>query len=253
MTADARELALKPQRAEGSPRAFTAPSASAAGRLRVGGLVPLSTVDFPGRLAAVVFCQGCCWRCRYCHNPHLLARRGDHRIPWSAVTEFLERRRGLLDAVVFSGGEPTVQRVLADAMRQVRALGFEIGLHTAGARPDALAEVLPLVEWVGVDIKAPRDAYAATTGVAGSGERAWKSLEIVLGSTCSYEVRTPVDPSLVSHETLRALASELARLGVRRYAVQEVRDTAQRPAGAGLEALRHELGALFPHFELRAA
>ncbi|MBI3069525.1 MAG: 4Fe-4S cluster-binding domain-containing protein, partial [Betaproteobacteria bacterium] len=81
-------------------------AAGARERLRVGGLVPLTTTDYPGRLAAVVFCQGCPWRCGYCHNPHLLPARRTAPIAWHAVRDFLERRRGLLDAVVFSGGEP---------------------------------------------------------------------------------------------------------------------------------------------------
>ncbi|HEX6005079.1 MAG TPA: radical SAM protein, partial [Burkholderiales bacterium] len=78
----------------------------------MGGLVALSTTDYPDHLAAVVFGQGCPWRCGYCHNPHLLPKRGVARIAWRDVLAFLERRRGLLDAVVFSGGEPTLQAAL---------------------------------------------------------------------------------------------------------------------------------------------
>ena len=89
--------------------------------LRVGGLTPLTTIDYPGELAAVVFCQGCPWRCRYCQNADLLPGRGRNELPWERVMELLERRRGLLDAVVFSGGEPTLQAALADAVKQVKA------------------------------------------------------------------------------------------------------------------------------------
>ena len=71
--------------------------------LRVGGFVPLTTLDYPGRLACVLFCQGCAWRCRYCHNPALLCPRGEQEVPWAEVRAFLRRRQGLLDAVVFSG------------------------------------------------------------------------------------------------------------------------------------------------------
>src|SRR5215831_21228235 len=74
----------------------------------VGGLVRLSTNEYPNALAAVVFCQGCPWRCAYCHNPHLLAREGSGDMAWANVVAFLRRRRGLLDAVVFSGGEATL-------------------------------------------------------------------------------------------------------------------------------------------------
>ncbi|PKO61543.1 MAG: anaerobic ribonucleoside-triphosphate reductase activating protein, partial [Betaproteobacteria bacterium HGW-Betaproteobacteria-17] len=140
--------------------------------LHVGGLTPLSTTDWPGMLAAVVFCQGCPWRCGYCHNPDLIPARGDHEIPWEDVLAFLRRRRGLLDGVVFSGGEPTAQAGLLDAMREVRELGFKIGLHTGGMYPQRLAAVLPLVDWVGLDVKAPFADYPRVTSVTGSGERA---------------------------------------------------------------------------------
>ncbi|MEK7361688.1 MAG: anaerobic ribonucleoside-triphosphate reductase activating protein, partial [Pseudomonadota bacterium] len=134
--------------------------------LQIGGLTPLSATDYPGELAAVVYCQGCPWRCGYCHNPHLLPGRAPGAIAWSEVLAFLGRRRGLLDAVVFSGGEPTAQPGLARAMRETKRLGYRIGLHSAGIYPRRFAEVLPLVDWVGFDAKAPFDAaYERITGV----------------------------------------------------------------------------------------
>jgi pyruvate formate lyase activating enzyme len=102
--------------------------------LSVGGITAFTTVDYPDHLAAVVFCQGCPWRCRYCHNQHLQPRRSASptRWTWERLEAFLGDRRGLLEAVVFSGGEPTAQPALAEAMQAVRAMGFLIGLHTAG-------------------------------------------------------------------------------------------------------------------------
>ena len=102
--------------------------------LRVGGVVPFTANDFPGRLAAVVFTQGCPWRCAYCHNPHLISARGGDAAAeraWPDLLRWLGTRCGLLDGVVFSGGEPTAQHAIVDAVRDVRALGFEVGLHTA--------------------------------------------------------------------------------------------------------------------------
>ena len=101
------------------------PAAETGVALRVGGLTQLSLSDWPGQLAAVVFCQGCPWRCGYCHNPHLIPPRAAAALEWDDVLAFLERRRGLLDAVVFSGGEPTAQRGLAAAMREARALAYQ--------------------------------------------------------------------------------------------------------------------------------
>jgi len=96
--------------------------------VEVGGLTPLTTIDYPGELAAVLFLQGCPWRCGYCHNQELMTRHGRNTIPWCLVMRMLEQRIGLLDAVVFSGGEPTLQANLGEAIRQVKSLGFKIGL-----------------------------------------------------------------------------------------------------------------------------
>ncbi|MEO8719059.1 MAG: anaerobic ribonucleoside-triphosphate reductase activating protein [Burkholderiales bacterium] len=158
--------------------------------LRVGGLTRLSASDYPGKLAAVVFCQGCAWRCGYCHNPELQPARAAHEVPWAAVIAFLERRRGLLDAVVFSGGEPTQQPDLAAAMREVKAMGFLVGLHTAGIVPRRLAAVLPLVDWVAMDAKAPFADHERVTRVRGSGARARRSAALIRASGVACEFHT---------------------------------------------------------------
>ena len=110
--------------------------------LRVSGLTRMTSIDFPGQLAAVVFCQGCPWRCGYCHNPELLDASAGGAIAWESVLAFLHGRRGLLDGVVFSGGEPLAQSALPQALAQVRAMGFATALHTGGMYPDRLAAVL---------------------------------------------------------------------------------------------------------------
>jgi pyruvate formate lyase activating enzyme len=158
--------------------------------LRVGGVTGLSASDYPGKLAAVVFCQGCAWRCTYCHNPELLDFSGKPLLPWPEVLAFLEKRRGLLDAVVFSGGEPTLQRSLPQAMRQVKAMGYLIGLHTAGIVPRMLERVLPFLDWVGMDLKADFARHEAITGAAGSGRRAMESMAILSRSRVACEFHT---------------------------------------------------------------
>jgi pyruvate formate lyase activating enzyme len=234
-------------------------SATDAAILRVGGLVPLSTTDFPGRLAAVVFCQGCPWRCSYCHNPHLLPRHGAQELQWQTIVAFLQRRRGLLDAVVFSGGEPTLQPGLAAAMRDVKAMGYEIGLHTAGIDPSRLREVLPLVDWVGLDIKTVFDDYAGVTAAPHSGRRARQSLSALLQSGVAHEVRTTVDPQLLPASRLRSLATELAGCGVRHYVLQEYRAqnhqsaTLQDGASYLNEKFSRSIAPLFATFEIRRA
>ena len=191
--------------------------------LRVGGLTPLTTVDFPGELAAVIFCQGCPWRCRYCHNGHLLPAQAEGLTPWADVRAFLESRRGLLDAVVFSGGEPTLQRGLETAMREVRSLGFKVGLHTSGAYPGRLRRLISSLDWVGLDIKALPEDYPAITGVPGSGERAWESLGLLLDAQVPLQVRTTPLPGHDSTAELRPLCERLADAGVREHRIQHCR------------------------------
>jgi pyruvate formate lyase activating enzyme len=200
--------------------------------LHLGGLIRFSTTDFPGRLAAVLFLQGCPWHCGYCHNPHLLPMRGEHEQGWDETLAWLATRRGLLDAVVFSGGEPTAQPALAAAIRQVRALGFEIGLHTGGAYPRRLAEVVGDADWIGFDVKAPSIDYPGVTGLRASGSAAFASLDLVLRSGVPVEVRTTVHPDVTPTAMLEALARELADRGVTRWVLQPF-----RPIGCASDAL----------------
>ena len=212
----------------GVPRAGR-PAGTTADDLVIAGLVPLSTCDWPDRLTATVFLQGCPWRCGYCHNHAICDPRAPGRVAWSDVRALLAGRGGLLDGVVFSGGEPTRQRALADAMREVRAAGFGVGLHTGGAYPRRLAELLPLVDWVGLDVKAPPARYDAVTGTAHSARPALESLRLVLDSGVEVQVRTTVDPTVLDDADVAALRRLLADLGVRDHVLQEVRTVGVRP------------------------
>ncbi len=240
------------------PERLITPPGGADGRaLRIGGFLPFTTTDYPGKLAAVVFCQGCPWRCSYCHNPHLLPADGPESHAWPDILGFLKGRRGLLDAVVFSGGEPTLQCGLADAMREAKAMGFQIGLHSAGMYPERLARVLPLVDWTGLDVKASRSAYPRITGVPGSGEALFESLRLILKAGVDHELRCTWHPDLLSAADLANLGDELIALGANRLVIQECRPTGHAAALPTMPPARHDdLGALadrFAHFALRAA
>ena len=191
--------------------------------LRIGGLTPLTSIDFPGRLAAVVFCQGCPWRCGYCHNPELLDATAPGALGWDGVLAFLHKRRGLLDGVVFSGGEPLAQAALPATLAQVRALCFQTALHTGGMYPERLHAVLPLLDWVGLDIKGPLHTYDAITRTPGSGAKAFDALRGLLASGVAYECRTTWHAGLFSTDDLFALADTLADAGVAHWALQECR------------------------------
>lgn len=235
--------------------------AAGARTLNVGGLVRLSTADYPGNLSAVVFCQGCAWRCEYCHNPHLQGAHANAALEWGAVRAFLETRRGLLDAVVFSGGEPTQQPGLARAIREVKAMGYAVGLHTAGVHPRRLAEVLPLLDWVGMDVKAPLARYPEVTGIAASGGRVRAAVRAILASGVNCEFRTTVHWSLIAREDLLTLVDELAALGVRRYALQAFRSegcassrlNGSAPMIAFDDALVARIAPRFEQFVVRGA
>ena len=205
----------------------------------------------------MLFCQGCPWRCGYCHNPELLDADAPAALPWAQALAFLQRRRGLLDGVVLSGGEPTLQAALPAALAQVRALGFEAALHTGGMYPQRLAALLPQLDWVGLDIKGPLQQHDAITGVPGSGPRARESLRQLLASGVAYECRTTWHSGLFSVGELLALADELAALGVTHWALQQCRS----PDAAGVaptefsltSAQIRALTARFAHFTLRPA
>lgn len=202
--------------------------------LRVAGFVPLSTVDRPGQLTATVFTQGCPWCCPYCHNPHLQpydapADGVAEAWTWERIVAFLGTRRGLLDGVTFSGGEPTIQPGLPDAVREVRSAGFDAYLHTGGPVPDALATLLPSLAWVGLDVKAPFDEYERVTKAPGSGAHARESLQLLVASGVPYEVRTTVHSDLLDMPALERLADDLAVEGVRSWVLQEFRDQGVRP------------------------
>lgn len=191
--------------------------------LRIGGFTPFTLTDYPGHLAAVVFCQGCPWRCSYCHNPHLLPGDGPQSHAWTDILAFLETRRGLLDAVVFSGGEPTAQGGLFDAMAAVKARGFKVGLHSAGMYPERLAQCLPLVDWIGLDVKARPADYPRLTGVDKSGDAPWQSVRRVIAAGVDYQLRCTWSPALFSADALEDLRAALRALGARDLNVQTCR------------------------------
>ena len=182
--------------------------------MAVGGFSPLSTCDCPGELVATVFCQGCPFACRYCHNADLIPPGPGVGPDFGAILALLDKRRGLLDGVVFSGGEPTLQKALPEAVAAVRALGFRVGLHTAGPYPERLARLLPLVDWVGFDVKAPFSDYDRVAGVPGSGERAKASLLALVKNGVAADIRTTVHAALLRSDDLARLDGELSSLGL---------------------------------------
>jgi len=230
--------------------------------LRVGGLTSLTTIDFPSHLAAVIFIQGCPWRCRYCHNGPLLDPSVKTDVRWLDVMDFIARRRRFLDGVVFSGGEPTLWEDLPEHIKQVAELGYEIALHTNGAFPERLQRLLDerLLDWVALDIKAPFDSYGKICGDSAGGEFACKSAEILIQSDIPCEFRTTVHPDLLSIDDVLTIARIISGMGVRRYVIQKCRlefclDPALRKTSVEIDRyfsdLKEEFQKQFSSIEMR--
>ncbi len=206
-------------------RAGRAADVAQAEDLQIAGITAMSTVDWPGRLVATVWCQGCPWECPYCQNHAIIDPTIPGVVDWERVEDLMNRRHGLLDAVVFSGGEATRQAAVVDAARRVHEAGYEVGLHTAGPYPRRLAELLGtgLVDWVGIDVKAmPGAGYEQVAGRQGAGVRAWTSLGVVLDHRdVGHEVRLTVYPDGPTDglEVARAVRER----GGRHFALQQAR------------------------------
>ena len=185
----------------------------------------MSTVDWPDHLTATVFLQGCPWNCFYCHNQALIPTRTPGAVAWDEVRALLGRRRGLLDGVVFTGGEALRQDALADAAREVVEAGFRVGLHTAGAYPRRLRDLLDsgLISWVGLDVKALPEHYEAVVGRPSGGAKAWESLRVLLEAEVPFEVRTTVVPGDVTADDAVEVARRVHAAGARVYALQQAR------------------------------
>jgi pyruvate formate lyase activating enzyme len=222
--------------------------------LELGGFTPLTTTDWPGKLAAVAFVQGCPWHCRYCHNPELQPRGVNHGPPWRDVLATLERRVGLLDGLVFSGGEPTLEPDLAQAVDDVRALGLKVGLHTAGIYPERLAALLPALDWVGFDLKSDAAGYDALTTRRDSAAPVRRALDHLLASGVDHEIRTTYHPEIVGDEALLAMARQLKAVGAATWVLQrwqpfddstpDLVASWHWPDEALLQALRQDMPAL---------
>ena len=201
--------------------------------LAIAGLVPLSSVDWPDHLVATVFCQGCPWRCPYCQNAAILEPSVPGIVPWDEVRALLDKRRGLLDGVVFTGGEALRQAAVVSAMREVKERGLAVGLHSAGAYPRRLVEVLAHIDWVGLDIKALPQDYREAVGFD-AGAKAWAALDAVLREserrpTFDFEVRTTIFPGSSADRDFSEILKRLRAAGVANFAVQEARTQGTDP------------------------
>ena len=186
---------------------------------------PTTLIDYPGRVAATFFFAGCNFRCPFCHNPELVLPEligSLPRLDIDAVLQDLARRRGFLEGVVLTGGEPTLQADLTAFVDRVRRIGFLVKLDTNGSRPEEIEDLLDgrLVDYVAVDVKAPPDRYEEFAGVEVPIEFIERTIRALKDSRIDYEFRTTVAPGLAVSD-LEAIAAWIAP--AKRYVVQRFR------------------------------
>ena len=214
--------------------------------MMIAAVVKTSFVDYPGKIAAVVFTPGCNLNCFYCHNRGLLATdsRSDGVAP-EEVFRWLGERQGLLDAVVITGGEPTLQPGLAGFIAELRAMGYLVKLDTNGTRPTVLASLIDagLLDYAAMDIKAPSVKYEMLCGVPVDPDTIDASIDLLLSGRIDYEFRTTVVPQLTKADIL-AIGQRIC--DARSYVLQQYRrpELVARPCDPRLHETPHPLSWL---------
>jgi len=177
--------------------------------MEIGGFLPFSLCDYPGKVAAVVFTQGCNFRCPFCHNGELISLKKETPSEYSAelILSRLQSRCHVLDGVVVTGGEPTIHHDLSLFLEKIKEIGLSVKLDTNGSCPDILEEVirLNLVDYIAMDIKSPWDKYDLLTGIQAPLENIQRSLNIITKSSIPSEFRTTVIPKWLGPEDLAVI------------------------------------------------
>lgn len=223
------------------------------------GLQKLTLLDYPEHVACTLFTGGCNFRCPFCQNCDLLPCGTQGQITGQEAVAFLQKRKGLLDGVCISGGEPLMQEHLEDTLREIKAMGYAVKLDTNGSFPEKLQHLVQsgLVDYVAMDIKNCISRYAETTGTTGLyNDAVQKSAAFLLQNTVPYEFRTTVVKEFHGVEEVQSIASWIA--GAKRYYLQFFVDRAQvlqqglHPYSVGeMAAFRTMISAQIPAVQLR--
>ena len=207
--------------------------------MKIGGLLKFTLIDFPGRPAAVIFTQGCNFRCRYCHNPELVyPHMFGEPVAEEEIDAFLKRRQGTLEGIVVSGGEPTLHEDLPQFLAKLKGMGYATKLDTNGTRPDVLKQLIhdKLLDFIAMDLKAPLEKYSLITGVDFNPAVLRESMKLIVESGLGYEFRTTYDKEVLTDTDIAAL-TQLTQ--GKRYRVQECLPVAKEKAA--LKVLHTEL------------
>jgi pyruvate formate lyase activating enzyme len=190
--------------------------------MRIGGLLKFSLIDYPGKVAAVVFTAGCNYRCPFCHNPELvLPELFNAPITTDDILAFLQKRVGQLQGVAVTGGEPTIHDDLPDFLFRIKSLGYLVKLDTNGSRPDMLSTVInrKLVDFIAMDIKSSPASYCKATGVTVDLSVIKESINLIRESGCEYQFRTTLFKKVVAENDILDI---MALIGdVKEYRLQK--------------------------------
>ncbi|AEF16967.1 anaerobic ribonucleoside-triphosphate reductase activating protein [Thermoanaerobacterium xylanolyticum LX-11] len=181
--------------------------------------LPVSMVDYPGKVAATVFVSGCNFVCPYCHNSQLIKSKKPVKSE-AEFLEYLDKRKNLIDGVCITGGEPTLWDGLYDFIKDIKDLGFSAKLDTNGSRPDVIERLLndDLVDYIAMDVKAPKNKYGLFVKNNEDIERIVKSIDLIKNSGIDYEFRTTVNDKIISLEDFSSIGDLIS--GSRRYVLQ---------------------------------
>ena len=211
----------------------------------IKGLQKTTLLDFPGKVACTVFTAGCNFKCPFCHNASLvISPDTSDTISEEEIFAFLKKRRGILDGVCITGGEPLLQRDIEDFIKKIRELGLAVKLDTNGAYPERLRSIIDngLVDYVAMDIKNSKEKYALTAGADVDIEKISESVRILMESDVEYEFRTTVARELHSPEDIQSIGEWIA--GADRYFLQSFTDSGEI-IGDGYSAYSpQDMGAL---------
>jgi len=178
--------------------------------MKIGGFQPTSLLDYPDKLSAIIWTVGCNFRCPFCYNKDIvLGKTGT--VSEEEILAFLKKRKGMLEALVVTGGEPLMQEDLADFLEKVKKLGFHIKIDTNGMFPEKLKELIDkkLVDYIAMDVKSPKKKYDKLTGIKTDIKKIQKSIDIIKNSGVNYEFRTTFVPDFLTKEDIIEIAKLL--------------------------------------------
>ena len=175
--------------------------------MKIYDFVKCSFVDYPGKIAIVLFTRGCNVRCRYCHNAHIIPYEGDTLVTEQQVWDFLKKREGVIPGVVVTGGEPTIQKDLIEFLTKLRTMKYSIKLDTNGYRPDVLKKVINnnLVDFIAMDIKAPKGKYEKITQVPFFEVNIQACIDMIKNSNIPHQFRTTYDTRYLNDNDLQEI------------------------------------------------